>query len=288
MPDDFSSLDEETLQIFIADTEEILNQLDDDIYKLDTDFSSGKKLNPEILNNIFRGAHTLKGNAGMFGLNEMQILTHSLENLLDRLRLGKTNINRQIIDLLIQGSDLLKKMLTENKPGVLTVESLSRALDNMAEGEVIEDQQVSVKIQPKPAEKQAEAKKTQQVPEIKQPAQLDQQKSAVDAIKKEISPLLDLFLQNQSKKVDECVANNLNVVIVFGLFSPGNYQDNLFKLINWLKQYGDVISVYPLTPKSMKLKVFYKILFSTSNDLIKFEQVLDKNNIKLMIISERR
>ena len=44
---------------------------------------------PELLNTIFRSAHSIKGAAGSFGFNELARLTHVMENVLDRLRSGK-------------------------------------------------------------------------------------------------------------------------------------------------------------------------------------------------------
>lgn len=65
----------------------------------------------DLLNRIFRAAHSIKGNAGMFGFTAIGELTHKMENVLDRLRNREMVATKPIIDLLLRGLDALKSML---------------------------------------------------------------------------------------------------------------------------------------------------------------------------------
>ena len=65
----------------------------------------------ELLNSIFRGAHSIKGASGTFGLTEIASFTHSLENVLERLRDREMRATGEIIDLLLRSVDFLKTQI---------------------------------------------------------------------------------------------------------------------------------------------------------------------------------
>jgi two-component system chemotaxis sensor kinase CheA len=65
----------------------------------------------EILNAIFRSAHSIKGGAGSFGLTHLVRFTHGLESLLDRLRSLEMPATAEVISLLLQSVDVLRAML---------------------------------------------------------------------------------------------------------------------------------------------------------------------------------
>lgn len=65
----------------------------------------------DLLNRIFRAAHSIKGNAGMFNFTAISGLTHKMENVLDRLRNGQMAVSKDIIDILLQSLDGLKNLL---------------------------------------------------------------------------------------------------------------------------------------------------------------------------------
>ncbi len=72
---------DEYLQTFVIECRELLEQMEAAllIVELSTD-------DPEIINAIFRAAHTIKGSAGMFGLDPIVAFTHAAESVLDRVR----------------------------------------------------------------------------------------------------------------------------------------------------------------------------------------------------------
>ena len=65
----------------------------------------------ELLNSIFRSAHSIKGGAGSFGLNSLVRFTHSLENMLDRLRSMEMQATEEVIGILLRSVDMLHLML---------------------------------------------------------------------------------------------------------------------------------------------------------------------------------
>jgi two-component system chemotaxis sensor kinase CheA len=78
----------------------------------------------ELLNSIFRSAHSIKGGAGSFGLTSLVRFTHSLENLLDRLRSSEMQVSDEIIDLLLRSVDVLRGLLDSDADVALSSEAL--------------------------------------------------------------------------------------------------------------------------------------------------------------------
>ncbi len=67
----------------------------------------------DLLNRIFRAAHSIKGNAGMFNFTAIGGLTHKMENVLDLLRNEKMPVTPRIIDVLLRALDGLKRVLSQ-------------------------------------------------------------------------------------------------------------------------------------------------------------------------------
>lgn len=96
----------EYLPIFLDESRENLVQLNKLLLELER-----APENKELLNEIFRIAHTIKGMSATMGYNNMATLTHSMENILDDLRKGKIRADKSIIDLLFFSFDALDKTL---------------------------------------------------------------------------------------------------------------------------------------------------------------------------------
>ena len=77
----------QALKDFVSETEEIIESLNLDMVRLADSVDSGD-CDPDVLNGIFRGAHSIKGLSGMFGFDDLSTISHSMESLLDGLRLG--------------------------------------------------------------------------------------------------------------------------------------------------------------------------------------------------------
>jgi len=91
---------------FLADATEQLSIFEEELLNLEKEKSS-----PEIINRIFRAAHTLKGSAGFAGFKEIEQFAHLSENLLDLVREGSVNINPEILQLLFESRDILGEMI---------------------------------------------------------------------------------------------------------------------------------------------------------------------------------
>ncbi|MFB3818736.1 MAG: chemotaxis protein CheA [Candidatus Methylomirabilales bacterium] len=100
------SEDRELIQAFMEEAGELVEAFEQGLLELEA--SPG---DPEVLNRIFRAAHTIKGNSGMLGFTEIAHFTHALEDVLDRLRKGRLQVTAEGMTLLLRSLDMLKLSL---------------------------------------------------------------------------------------------------------------------------------------------------------------------------------
>jgi two-component system chemotaxis sensor kinase CheA len=96
---------------FIAEAEDLIDEAQRLILEIQDTFSSG--LNPDTINALFRTMHTLKGVAGLFNLQGITDLSHALETLMDDVRLGKIEMNRDVVNFLFRNADILRNLVEE-------------------------------------------------------------------------------------------------------------------------------------------------------------------------------
>ncbi|WCP66034.1 chemotaxis protein CheA [Vibrio tubiashii] len=106
---------ERAMRVFINESLE----LTDDIEQALLDKGLLKDNFAEWIDELFRGVHTIKGSAGLFGLDEVTTLTHVIESLLDQVRQQVTPVDDELIEVLIESNDVVRKQiiaLNENSP----------------------------------------------------------------------------------------------------------------------------------------------------------------------------
>ena len=122
------------LGIFLEEAREHLQTLNRCV--LDLEHDPG---NLQILDEIFRSAHTIKGMSATMGYTAIAELTHEMENVLDLLRKGTLKAHAGIIDTLFQCVDRLEQLVEEvvsGQSGGVEVAALSAKLAALAKGEV--------------------------------------------------------------------------------------------------------------------------------------------------------
>lgn len=89
----------------------------------------------EIINTIFRAAHSIKGGSATFGLNNVAEFTHHVESLLDEMRAGKRAVTSSAVDVLLDTVDCLRAMFAATKGGEVPdptrAKSLSERMEQM-------------------------------------------------------------------------------------------------------------------------------------------------------------
>lgn len=177
---------QELVQDFLVETNEIIENLDHDLVELESNQND-----LELLNKIFRGAHTMKGSSSFLGFNKLAELTHHAEDILNKLRKGEMVVTREIMDTLLEFVDKTKQIISDIENGTDTTDS-SSVIENLklaSEGKLTAivkaapaaqvpqtaqpAQAQAPAPQPKAAPKQEAAKPTHQATQVEQTIRVD-------------------------------------------------------------------------------------------------------------------
>ena len=97
--------DVEIVKEFLVESGDHLDDVESKILQLEENPE-----NEDIINSIFRPIHSIKGSAGFLGMNDIGKVSHELETLMDEARKAKIKITPEIIEILYEGIDILKKL----------------------------------------------------------------------------------------------------------------------------------------------------------------------------------
>jgi two-component system chemotaxis sensor kinase CheA len=106
---------DDALQTFIAESRELLEEMESTLLELGV--AEGAAADPEAVNAIFRAAHTIKGSAGLFGLDPVVAFTHVAESVLDEVRAGRVAVDGALITLLLSCCDHMRALTDEVAAG---------------------------------------------------------------------------------------------------------------------------------------------------------------------------
>jgi two-component system chemotaxis sensor kinase CheA len=130
-------------QVFFDEAEELLAEKERLLLAVDI-----AAPDPEDLNAVFRTAHSIKGGASTFGLNDMSEVTHVLESLLDRIRKGEMSLTAQHVDAFLAAKDILKMQLDGHRNGAdvdqEAVANVRMMLHDLSEGIIVASHQPTV------------------------------------------------------------------------------------------------------------------------------------------------
>lgn len=130
-------VDEELLSAFLDEATELYEGLEGKLLSLEGDVS-----NKDLINQIFRAFHTIKGGAGFLHLEAMVDLCHRSEDLFDLIRAGKRGFDASDMDIFSDVLDLLGEYFDSLKSGQLSVEyptSVISALDALLKEQGVEE-----------------------------------------------------------------------------------------------------------------------------------------------------
>ncbi len=104
---DFAGM-EELLQDFLMEAGELLSQVDNKLVELEK-----RQDDKALLNDIFRGFHTIKGGAGFLNVDHLVALCHRTENLFDKLRNSELALTPELMDVILAATATVRDMFTE-------------------------------------------------------------------------------------------------------------------------------------------------------------------------------
>lgn len=239
------------LHEFLAEAEDIIGELTDSLVKLGEGIDSGR-IDPDLLNSVFRSAHTLKGVSGMFGFNEMAMLTHKMEDMFDSLRMGRLSLNHEIMNALFESVDMLNEMIVrkgrDEEFGADKVESIIARLEHLSGGS--------------------------------KPVALDTAENAnID------KSVLSALTEYEEHRFKENINAGNNIFLIGAEFTLTVFDEGLVELTGYLKSVGEVIATLPSTGKNKDL-LHFDILFGTGKDAAFIEDILKDRNLAVKAVKK--
>lgn len=246
---DTTSSHNKAIQDFLAEAEEIVEQLGSELADL-SDMNESGELNPDVLNSIFRGAHSLKGLAGMFNFGGVAELSHNMENLLDWLRLGKLNLSPQLMAVLFDSHELLNNL----------IRALSAGDDSSMASEV---SACVVKINAclAPPEKSS----------VVSPLEtLGLSKNIISAL-----------TEYEEHRLKDNLAKGRTIFNVHTSFNLTTFDTELSTVTEILKGCGEVISTLPSVGVNIETNIDFEILFGSKSSIDELKSLVERENVNV-------
>ncbi len=143
---------QEILEDFLVEAFEMIEQLDNDLIELE---NSPNDL--DLLNRIFRVAHTIKGSSSFLNFDVLTHLTHHMEDVLNKARRGELSITPEIMDVVLESTDKMKALLehikeTGSDEGAIDVAPTVKRLEAIFGGEepAVEEGPQAAELEPEP------------------------------------------------------------------------------------------------------------------------------------------
>ncbi len=231
---------------FLAESEELLEKLNQDLAELGN--NSGT---PDLLNGIFRDAHSIKGLAGMFGFDDVAELAHHLENLLDNLRMGKVDLDDTLLDCLFDTLEGLSRLIrgkADNPNYTQDITAYLTRIEHLLSG---------------PSE-----------------GQLDPF-TALDIDRS----LLDVLTEYEEHRLQENLKQGHLLCLIKISFSLMSFDTELAALTDKIKQNGEVISTLPGSDNDNPERLAFRILCGTSASVTALKQVLEVEGLEIDVVA---
>ena len=233
------------LKDFLAESEEIINQLGLDLMTLG-DCAERGECDPDVVNSIFRSAHSLKGLAGMFGFSEISDLAHNLENLLDLLRLGKIPITQSTVNVLFDSMEILGTLVRSagtDDAASIDIKAAVERIDLCISGS-------RQAVETSPLESLGLSEK-----------------------------VLHSLTEYEEHRLLENMRKGRNIFSIGVSYSLETFDGELGDLIDSLKKDGEVISTLPSSEGSMGTSISFEILFGSDKEMSGIGACADREGI---------
>lgn len=243
----------QAIKEFLGEAEDILENLSADLMVLGESVEGGD-FNPELLNSIFRGAHSLKGLSGMFGFVDIADLSHQMESVLDSLRLGKVSLDQRLIEALYEALEILGRLVVgkgESKDFTLDVGGVVKNLEMVLRGGAAQDAQCAF-------------------------AGLD------------IEPaVLDVLTEYEEHRLQENIKKGRNLFRVLTCFKLESFDTDLAGVTEVLKRDGEVISTLPSADTDEEDSIAFQVLVGSTLSLEDMHRLLSSNGVRVEAIGNK-
>lgn len=235
------------LHEFLAESEELLETLHHNLRLIERS-PDQSMVAPETLNAMFRAAHTLKGMSGVMGLAAVADLSHLLEDVMDRVRMGKLPMSRPLLDVLGDGVETLGRLIASSssgQAGIDTAPIVQRLRDAMAA------EPVSSHLEPQ--------------------AGIDPE-------------ILKVLTEYEGHRLQENIKAKHYLYEIRAHFRFDDFDKALSKLTAKLQTGGEVITTLPSSGMSSKDGIGFTVLVGSKRDREGLAQLLVDESVELVSI----
>ncbi len=232
---------EQLIKDFVGEAEELLEQLSADLKELESDVKNNK-VKPALINKLFREYHSIKGLSSMLEFDKISVFTHELENLLDKMRLGKISVAQPSIDVLFESLDILQKLILEVQTGEDTID-ISKARDR-----IINLQQETPKVE------------TENIFSL---LELDEQ-------------TIKSFTEYEEHRLRENIKSGKNIFSIKLVLDMTTFDQDLRIINENLNNIGEVISTLPSYDQSIGYdKMVFRLIIGTAESYEKIKSIIN-------------
>jgi two-component system chemotaxis sensor kinase CheA len=229
-------------QEFVSEAEEILERMREDYLDVDDQRAAGGDVDPDLVNRLFRSAHSLKALAGMFGLDSIQDLSHHLEDILDGLRLGRVSIESPSVALINEAIHIFASLL----------ESVGDADALAAFNEPVED--LANRIKSSAEESSADG---------------DLQSLEID------DSLLRALTEYEEHRLRENIQRGRHIMLVGSTFEIMSFDEGLSELSDAIRTMGEVLSTLPAPGETPESQIRFSLLVASDLSLAELTESLE-------------
>jgi two-component system chemotaxis sensor kinase CheA len=220
---------------FLSEAEEILERMRDDLALCLEAATADDDIAPEVLNRLFRSAHSLKGLSGLFGLESLAELTHRTEDLLDAWRLGRARVSADGLALFEESVALFARALEQLAAGALAPEFGAAVA------------QLLVRI------------------DTWRPDAPAPQASAHDALDAP-SALLRALTEYEEHRLRENLQRGRAIYVITAVFDLASFEERLSEIGTALREVGELLSTLPSPGDGNPGEIRFALLAATDLD----------------------
>ncbi len=219
-----------TDQEFVSEAEEILDRMRQDLADLNEERVAGQDVDPDVVNRLFRSAHSLKGLAGLFGFDPIQDLAHRVEDILDGLRLGRVPLTLPIVALIDESVHLFASLLEQ----VGNEGALAAAAEPIV--------QLTERIH---AAREAPAAKAEFEELALEPS------------------LLRALTEYEEHRLRENIRRGRNICLIDSTFEIISFEEGLSALTTAIREVGEVLSTLPAPGEAPGAQIRFSLLVAS-------------------------
>lgn len=283
--------DRQILQDFVVESKENLDSIEVNLVNLEQEPGD-----LETINSIFRPFHTIKGVSGFLNLKAINRLAHSAENLLDKARNGEIGVGEEIIDIVLESVDTLKRMIdgvqegldsggplisdVDTEPLVQRIEKRQKDQKEWGEsrvGEILLRQGTITKEDLERGLEQQKVEPGKKIGEILMGEKKAQSKEVISAVRKQKQYKkghVDLQVKVDTQKLDNMVDLTGELVIAQSMLRQNPYitassDQKLYHNLNQLNQITSGLQKIAMSMRMVPIKSTFQKMVRLVRDLAK-------------------